>query len=93
MQSRLILAEDATLLHVGVCGSGADVVMLSGGPGCVQYLEDDQLAPVRFRTWYPEPRGVGRSAGGAHTMAQAVADLEAIRRALGVRCWIVVGHS
>jgi len=67
--------------------------MLSGGMGCIQYLEDGAIAPVGFRAWYPEPRGVGRSAGSGHTMAQAAADLEAIRRAVGVESWIVVGHS
>jgi proline iminopeptidase len=93
MRSRLITADDGTHLHVGVTGHGPDVVVLSGGPGCVHYLEDDGIAPAGFRAWYPEPRGVGRSAGGAHTIAQAVADLEAIRWAVGVRSWIVVGHS
>jgi pimeloyl-ACP methyl ester carboxylesterase len=76
VQSRLIPADDGIRLHVAVAGAGADVVVLSGGPGCVQYLEDDEIAPVGFRAWCPEPRGVGRSAGGAHTMADAVADLE-----------------
>ncbi|GAB1644925.1 alpha/beta fold hydrolase [Krasilnikovia sp. MM14-A1259] len=93
MQSRVIPAHDGVPLHVGVTGSGPDVVVLSGGPGCVQYLEDDEIAPRGFRTWYPEPRGVGRSGGGGHTMTQAVADLEAVRRAAGVDEWIVVGHS
>ncbi len=93
VQSRTIPADDGTALHVGVTGEGPDVVVLSGGPGCVHYLEDDHLAPAGFRAWYPEPRGVGRSAGGPHTMAQAVADLEAVRRAVGVASWIVLGHS
>jgi proline iminopeptidase len=93
MQSHTILASDGIPLHVAVTGGGPDVVMLFGGPGCIQYLEDDEIAPIGFRTWYPEPRGVGRSAGAGHTMTQAVMDLEAIRRAVGVQSWIVVGHS
>ncbi|MFB9315493.1 alpha/beta fold hydrolase [Nocardioides plantarum] len=67
--------------------------MLSGGPGCVHYLERDELAPVGHRSWYPEPRGVGRSGGGPHDMERAVADLEAVREAVGVSAWIVLGHS
>ncbi len=86
-------ADDGTLLHVGVTGDGPDVVLLSGGPGCVQYLEDDGLAPDGVRAWYPEPRGVGRSDGGAHSLVEAVADLEAVRRVAGVHAWTVVGHS
>ncbi|MFF5173634.1 alpha/beta fold hydrolase [Micromonospora sp. NPDC000089] len=92
MESRTIPVGGATL-HVGVTGHGPDVVVLSGGPGCVQYLERDDLAPRGHRVWYPEPRGVGRSGGGPHTMEEAIADLEGIREAVGVRRWIVVGHS
>ena len=89
----MITADDGTRLHVGATGEGPDVLVLTGGPGCVQYLEDGAIAPRGFRAWYPEPRGVGRSAGGAHTMERAVADLEAIRGQLGVPRWIVLGHS
>jgi len=92
VQSRTIQLADVAL-HVGVTGEGPDVLVLTGGPGCVQYLERDDLAPPGHRSWFPEPRGVGRSGGGPNTMAEAVADLEDIRRAVGVRRWIVVGHS
>src|SRR5580765_6996124 len=92
MKSQLIKVDGA-VLHVGVTGAGPDVVVLTGGPGCVQYLESDHIAPQGFRAWYPEPRGVGRSTGGPHTMQRAIGDLEAIRRAVGVDSWIVLGHS
>ena len=52
----------------------------------------DDLAPRDHPAWYPEPRGVGRSGGGPHTMEEAIADLEGIRKAVGVGNWIVVGH-
>ena len=93
MRSLMVPADDQTRLHVGVTGSGPDVVVLSGGPGCVHYLERDELAPRRMRAWYPEVRGVGRSAGGPHELAQAVADLEAVRRCAGADSWVVLGHS
>lgn len=93
MRSLMVPADDRILLHVGVTGDGPDVVVLSGGPGCVHYLEDDELAPRGMRAWYPEPRGVGRSEGGPHDLAQAVADLEAVRRAEGIDSWVVLGHS
>ena len=76
-----------------MCGMGSDVVLLSGGPGCVNYLADEALAPVGFRCWFPDPRGVSLSGGGPHDMAQAIDDLEAIRRAIDVDEWIVLGHS
>lgn len=89
----MVEVEDGTLLHVGVAGEGPDVLVLTGGPGCVQYLERDEIAPRGFRAWYPEPRGVGRSQGGAHTMGQALADLEVVRVGVDVASWIVIGHS
>ncbi|WP_198671904.1 alpha/beta fold hydrolase [Desertihabitans aurantiacus] len=93
MRSTMIEVEPGTSLHVAVCGHGPDVLVLTGGPGCVQYLEDEEIAPPGYRCWYVEPRGVGRSGGGAHTMEQALADLEAVREHLGVGSWTVLGHS
>lgn len=92
MESRTIQVEGVGL-HVGVTGRGPDLLVLTGGPGCVQYLERDEISPTGHRAWYPEPRGVGRSGGGSHTMERAIADLEAIREAVGLRSWIVMGHS
>lgn len=80
-------------LHVSVLGHGPDVVVLPGGPGSVNYLAADELAPRGRRAWYPDPRGVGRSPGGPHSMAEAVADLEETRRSQGVDRWVVLGHS
>jgi proline iminopeptidase len=88
-----VRTDDATSLHVGVVGDGPDVLVLSGGPGCVNYLENDALAPSGARAWFPEPRGVGRSGGDPHDLAQAVADLETIRNEVGADSWTVVGHS
>lgn len=93
MRSLRVPADDGALLHVGVTGEGPDVVVLSGGPGCVHYLEDDDLAPRGMRAWYPEPRGVGRSQGGPHDLGQALADIEAVRRAASLDCWTALGHS
>jgi proline iminopeptidase len=92
MESRMIQVNGVAL-HVGVTGHGPDLVVLTGGPGCVQYLERDEISPPGYRAWFPEPRGVGRSGGGPHTMERAIADLEAIREAVRVGSWIVVGHS
>jgi proline iminopeptidase len=93
VKSMTVFCEDATTLNLGVVGDGPDVVVLPGGPGCVNYLEDDALAPRGTRTWFPEPRGVGRSGGGPHDLAQAIADLETMRTTVGVDSWVVLGHS
>lgn len=88
-----MIQVEGVSLYVGVSGQGPDLVVLTGGPGCVQYLERDEISPPDHRAWYPEPRGVGRSGGGPHTMERAIADLEGIREAVGVDSWIVMGHS
>ncbi len=88
-----MLTDDGVTLEVTVCGTGPDVVVLSGGPGCVHYLAHEELAPAGFRCWFPDPRGVGASGGGPHGMARAVADLEVVRRAAGTEEWLVLGHS
>jgi proline iminopeptidase len=93
MRSLILAGDDGVDLHVASCGIGPPVVLLSGGPGCVHYLADPALAPTGFRSWFPDPRGVGRSGGGPHDMYQAIQDLEAIRRALELEQWIVLGHS
>jgi proline iminopeptidase len=92
MESRTV-EVDLAALHVGVTGHGPDVVVLSGGPACVQYLEQDSISPSGYRAWYPEPRGVGRSGGGPHTMERAIDDLEGIRQAMDLTSWTVLGHS
>lgn len=86
-------ADDHVGLHVGVTGNGPDVVVLSGGPGCVHYLENDEIAPRGVRAWYPEPHGVGRSAGGPHTLTRAIAELESVREAADIDRWAALGHS
>lgn len=92
MESRYVEVEGIAL-HVGATGHGPDALVLTGGPGCVQYLEHDAIALPGHRSWYPEPRGVGRSGGGPHTMERAIADLEAVRVDVGVSSWVVLGHS
>lgn len=93
MESTFVAARDGVRLHVAAHGSGPDVLMLSGGPGCVHYLADESLSPLGFRSWFPDPRGVARSGGGPHDMEQAIDDLEAVRNALGIDRWTVLGHS
>jgi proline iminopeptidase len=92
MECQLVAADDGTKLHVGVTGRGPDVVMLSGGPGCAQYLEDDSIAPSSA-SGPGTPNHVVSDVlkRDPHTLDQAVTDLESIRRFAGVDA--LVGHS
>lgn len=66
---------------------------MSGGPGCANYLGPVAGQLPEFRCLLPDPRGTGQSTGGAHGLETALADLEALREALGLECWTVLGHS
>lgn len=90
-------------LYVEILGArtGVPLVVLNGGPGEDHaYLHCssawDSLARNRTVVFYDQ-RGVGRSAalmpGALPTTAQQVADLEAIRRFLGVETMDLLGHS
>jgi proline iminopeptidase len=93
---RFITLEDGTQLWTAASGSGTPVVLCHGGPGLWDYLTDvaalleQAHTVIRF-----EQRGCGRSAGreGPFTLAQAVDDLDQLRRALGIDRWGVLGHS
>ena len=43
----LAMVSAYTWRHTGL---GPDVLILSGGPGCVHYLADESLAPLGFRS-------------------------------------------
>lgn len=93
MEAIEVIADDGVPLHVAVCGSGPDVLVLSGGPGCVHYLARAELYGAGFRWWFPDPRGVARSGGGPHDMRRAIRDLECVRQRVGTDAWLVLGHS
>jgi proline iminopeptidase len=93
--SEQIVAINGTRLWLTESGAGPPVMLLSGGPGCCDYLEpvaaliDDLVHVYRF-----EPRGCGRSSPeGPHDLATQLNDLDALRQFLGYERWIVGGHS
>jgi proline iminopeptidase len=86
---------DGAMLRLTTTGTGHPLVLCHGGPGLWDYLGplarliDDTALVHRY-----DQRGCGQSTGdGPFTMAQFVADLEALRQALGHATWWVGGHS
>lgn len=77
-------------------GQGVPLVLCHGGPGLwdnlgrLAALIDHERPVVRW-----DQRGCGRSGGadGLFSMTQSLADLQAVRRHLGISRWIVGGHS
>lgn len=89
----LIQAADGVALHLEIIGAGEPLLLLSGGPGCVNDLAPVAQSLVGWRCFLPDPRGVGQSEGGAHDIATALRDLESLRSGLGLDRWTVLGHS
>ncbi|WP_410983152.1 alpha/beta fold hydrolase [Bacillus cereus] len=77
-------------------GQGIPVLLISGGPGCADYLEpvasliDDICEVIRF-----DPRGCGRSEFGGigYGVKECIEDMERIREHYKIKKWIVMGHS
>ena len=94
----LIEADDGVELWVERTGDGSGVplVLCHGGPGLwdnlgpLAALVDHDRVVIRW-----DQRGCGRSAGaeGPFSVARSLADLEAVRRHLGITRWVVGGHS
>lgn len=80
---------------VTVEGEGPAIVLLHGGPGSFDYLgELANMLPAHWRRIRYDQRGGGQAGkAGPFTIAQLVADLEALRQQLGIDSWVVLGHS
>lgn len=92
--------EPPHCLHVEECGNpdGLPVVFVHGGPGsgCEDYHRRF-FDPDRYRVVLFDQRGCGRSTPHAalegNTTQALVADMEAVRRRLGIDRWLVFGGS
>jgi proline iminopeptidase len=85
-------------LWVETTGKGKPIVFISGGPGGAHagMHHFDSLAS-QYQLIYFDALGRGKSDTAQkvteYTLAQDVADLEAIRKQLGYKTWTLVGHS
>lgn len=94
------LDVDGHQVYYEVCGNpeGMPVVFLHGGPGggCKPYHRQF-YDPARYRIVLVDQRGAGRSTPYGrldhNTTAHLITDLEAIRDALSIKRWLVVGGS
>jgi proline iminopeptidase len=94
-----ILSLDDARLFYEVVGSGAPIIVVHGGPGLDhRYLRPglDALA-VRHTLVYYDQRGTGRSSASLDpatiNLDAFVADVDALREALGFEQVSVLGHS
>jgi proline iminopeptidase len=97
---RVIEAGDGHRVYVEQCGHplGQPVVVLHGGPGggCSPAMRR-YFDPAQYRIILFDQRGCGRSrphaSVEANTTWHLVADIETIRRGLGIEAWVVFGGS
>jgi proline iminopeptidase len=93
-------------INIGDCelyleeeGEGMPLVLLHGGPGCTHHVFHPWFSRARdyARVIYYDQRGCGLSGYEAgkdgYSVDQAAADLDALRNALGIDRWVVLGHS
>jgi proline iminopeptidase len=91
-------ADDVALWTIAEGDGPLTVLLSNGGAGCPDYLAPLAALLVgqgrRVVRW--EQRGVGRSGGdprGPFSIAQCIADMEAVRHHYGCQRWVVAGHS
>ncbi|RMD94773.1 MAG: prolyl aminopeptidase [Alphaproteobacteria bacterium] len=97
---RMLPVGDGHVIYVEQCGNpeGVPVVVLHGGPGggCSPAMRR-YFDPRHYRVVLFDQRGCGRSrphaSVEANTTWHLVADIEAIREALGIAAWGVFGGS
>ena len=98
LKSRRASAGDCELF-VEEEGHGTPLVLINGGPGGTHhYFHPWFSRAAKFaRVIYYDQRGCGRSdyepGEAGYSVNQAVADLEALRQALGIRKWVLLGFS
>jgi proline iminopeptidase len=92
--------RDGFDLYYRIWGSGPTVAILSGGPG----FDCDYMLPVAVevskanQVILVELRGTGRSLPSAINadtvnLKTYIADLDAVRDQLKIKCWTLLGHS
>ena len=98
LERRRVDVGDAELF-VEVEGSGIPLVLINGGPGGTHHYFHPWFSRAKdyARVIYYDQRGCGLSDFEAgeegYSVEQAVADLDALRRALGVDKWVILGYS
>ena len=96
---RKITTSDGVELFVTVKGKGIPCLYIHGGPGSGAYwLEafSGDMLEKNMQMIYLDQRGVSRSGSSQtndYSLVRMLRDFEEVREALGIKKWLVLGHS
>lgn len=92
--------SDSVKLYVRIAGEGQPCLFVHGGPGSTSwYYEAMAGAPIigqKLQMIYFDQRGSGRSDSAKnrdYSLNRMIRDMEEIRQSLGIKKWMVMGHS
>ncbi len=98
-QERHIITSDGVHLYVKVKGKGTPCLYIHGGPGSGSHWMEEFFGDFlerNFQMIYLDQRGVGLSSSpkdNNYSMDRMVKDFEEVRKSLGIKQWITLGHS
>ncbi len=98
-QERVVLTSDSVRLYVKVKGTGTPCLYLHGGPGSGSYWLEKYFGDYleqHFQMIYLDQRGVCRSSSPKekdYSSDRMIQDFEEVRKALGIKEWLTLGHS
>lgn len=92
--------SDQVNLYVRIAGKGQPCLFVHGGPGSNSYyfeaMPSAKLIEQKLRMVYFDQRGSGRSDSALnndYSLQRMEKDMEELRNALGIKKWLVMGHS
>lgn len=98
LKKHRITVGDADL-YVEEEGKGIPLVLINGGPGGTHHYFHPWFSRAKgyARVIYYDQRGCGLSdfkpGSSGYSVGQAVEDLDAIRKALDIKKWVILGYS
>jgi proline iminopeptidase len=98
-QVKHIITSDSVDLYVTVKGKGTPLLYVHGGPGSGSYWIEKFMGDTLekyFQVIYLDQRGCCRSTSpkdNNYSIDRMVQDFEEVRKALGIKSWLTMGHS
>lgn len=98
-QESTFKTSDGVELYLNAKGAGTPCLYIHDGPGSAgDWIEpvSGEMLEKHFQMIYLDLRGVGKSStpiDSNYSMERIIADCEEIRNHLGIKKWLVMGHS